>query len=195
MHDAFECVAILERLPLEIDCIASAGETLLVGTNKGHLLVYNIREDVAATQAANGEQKFDVELHRSNKAFGRKPIIQLVIVEAQGIIISLSDGIISVHDFETYALKQQFPSGKGVTFFSVDHASTLPTSKRPVRLCVVSKRKMQLFYWSKDEFVKLYEDTAHPETPRVAVWIGKFICFALKREYQLLAPKTGNLYL
>ena len=73
MHDAFECVAILERLPLEIDCIASSGQTLFVGTTKGHLLVYKIQVD--ASTSRNGDTKFEVELLRSNKAFGRKPIL------------------------------------------------------------------------------------------------------------------------
>ena len=78
MHDAFECVAILEKLPLEIECIATSGDKLLVGTNKGHLLVYNIREDVTSRSI---DQRFEVELQRSNKAFGRKPIMQLVVIK------------------------------------------------------------------------------------------------------------------
>ena len=35
MHEAFDAITILEKLPLEIECIACFGETLLVGTKVG----------------------------------------------------------------------------------------------------------------------------------------------------------------
>eukprot|EP00794_Sanderia_malayensis_P017255 gene17255-18980_t len=71
MHTAFNCVPILEKLPLQIESIATADEKLLVGTNKGHLLVYEVRE--------YGDQKFDPELKRSDKTFARKSIVQVNI--------------------------------------------------------------------------------------------------------------------
>jgi len=189
MHDAFECVAILERLPLEIDCIASSDKTLLVGTNKGHLLVYDIHEDDETSN--HGVKKFEVELQRSNKAFGRKPIMQLVVVEEFNIIVSLSDGCVNVHDFNTYNQKQSFPRSKGVTFFSIDKSS-LKSKQYPVRLCAISKRKIQNFYWNKDRgFVELYGELGLPETPKIAAWIGDYICFAMRKEYALLKADTG----
>ena len=190
MHDAFECVAILERLPLEIDCITSSGETLLVGTNKGHLLVYDIHEDTESSQ--QGVKRFDVTLQRSNKAFGRKPILQLVVVKEFNIIVSLSDGCVNVHDFETYNQKQSVPRCKGVTFFSIDKNS-LDSKQNPVRLCVVSKRKIQTFYWCKEDqgFVELFGELGFPETPKIAAWIGNNICVAMKREYSLIKADSG----
>lgn len=67
MHDAYEPVPILEKLPIQIDCLAAWGECynlyifdveivffslnvlsddwLLVGTKPGHLLLYRIQKD------------------------------------------------------------------------------------------------------------------------------------------------------
>jgi len=65
MHDAFEPVPILEKLPLQIDCLAAWEEWLLVGTKQGHLLLYRIRKDV-------GCNRFEVTLEKSNKNFSKK---------------------------------------------------------------------------------------------------------------------------
>ena len=192
MHDAFECVAILERLPLEIDCIASSGKTLFVGTNKGHLLVYIIHQEEPLTGAKNGEGKFEVELLRSNKAFGRKPIAQLVVIEEYDIIVSLSDGCINVHDFNNYNPKQSFPRGKGILYFSIDQNSK--NDKESIRLCAVSKRKISTYFWDKDKFVELYGDLTLPDTPKIAVWFGDSICFAMKKDYALMKADTGEFY-
>lgn len=69
MHDAYEPVPILEKLPIQIECLAAWGECwkhfsilfqlkwcflsaaslsddwLLVGTKPGHLLLYRIKKD------------------------------------------------------------------------------------------------------------------------------------------------------
>ena len=191
MHDAFDCVAILERLPLEIDCIASSGKTLFVGTNKGHLLVYAIHEEDPSTGVKYPEGKFEVELQRSNKAFGRKPIAQLVALEEYNIIVSLSDGCVNVHDFNNYNPKQSL--GKGILYFSIDQKPS-NNDKEPLRLCAVSKRKISTYYWKKDKFVELYGDLTLPDTPKIAVWVGDSICFAMKKDYALMKADTGKFF-
>ena len=69
------------------------GDTLLVGTKQGHLLVYTVR----ASQGRS-DVKFDVSLERSNKSFAKKPIMQLAVVPEYHILISLS-GKISYYYF------------------------------------------------------------------------------------------------
>lgn len=187
MHDAFDCVAIIEGLPLEIECIATSNKKLLVGTSKGHLLVYSVLE---SHKSGINEQRFEMFLERSNKAFGRKPILQLVVVESHGILISLSDGLISVHDFATYNCKNQFPKSKGVFTFALDNVD--PSSEKPLRMCTVLKRKIQTYVWRRNQFQELYQEFALPETPKTAVWIGDYLCVAMKKEYLLMQAKTGR---
>ncbi|CAG5866816.1 unnamed protein product [Menidia menidia] len=65
MHDAYESVPILEKLPLQIDCLAAWEDWLLVGTKPGHLLLYRIKKDA-------GTNRFEVTLEKSNKNFSKK---------------------------------------------------------------------------------------------------------------------------
>ncbi|KAF3845427.1 hypothetical protein F7725_008590 [Dissostichus mawsoni] len=65
MHDAYEPVPILEKLPLQIDCLAAWEDWLLVGTKPGHLLLYRIKKDA-------GTNRFEVTLEKSNKNFSKK---------------------------------------------------------------------------------------------------------------------------
>uniref|UniRef100_A0AAZ3RG31 CNH domain-containing protein n=1 Tax=Oncorhynchus tshawytscha TaxID=74940 RepID=A0AAZ3RG31_ONCTS len=50
MHDAYEPVPILEKLPLQIDCLAAWEDWLLVGTKPGHLLLYRIKNNAGTNR-------------------------------------------------------------------------------------------------------------------------------------------------
>jgi len=62
-----------------------AGDTLLVGTRQGHLLVYSVRPNHGLP-----DRPFDTALERSNKSFAKKPIIQLEVVPEYHIVVSIS---------------------------------------------------------------------------------------------------------
>ncbi|KAK2560444.1 Vam6/Vps39-like protein [Acropora cervicornis] len=113
MHDAFEHAVVIEKLPLQIECIATFGDNLLVGTRQGHLLLYRVRE-------GSWDKRFDVELQSSNKLFSKKPILQLAVVDQLNLLISLSDSVISVHNLETFALRSTLHKTKGATVFAVN---------------------------------------------------------------------------
>ncbi|XP_065051843.1 vam6/Vps39-like protein isoform X2 [Rhopilema esculentum] len=191
MHNAFECVPILERMPLPIDSVGTVDNNLLVGTNKGHLLVYEVREK------DKYDSRFEPELQRSNKAFSRKPITQMTIVKELELLISLSDGLISVHDLQSFSLKCQLHKFKGASFFATD------LKKRDndqdlgppfqLRLCFIVKRKLMLYYWINGEFQELYPDLGLAETPKVIAWYGDYICYGGKRDYYLIKADSGNL--
>lgn len=113
MHDAFEHAVILEKLPLQIECIATFGDNLLVGTRQGHLLLYGVLD-------GTGDSRFEVELRSSNKLFSKKPISQLAVVEQLNLLISLSDSVVSVHNLETFAHKFTLHKTKGASVFAVN---------------------------------------------------------------------------
>ena len=72
---------------LTISCLFGnfTGDTLLVGTRQGHLLVYSVRPTVGRTDA-----RFDVTLDRFHRAFAKKAITQLAVVPEYHILISMS---------------------------------------------------------------------------------------------------------
>jgi len=187
MHAAFECVPILERLPLQIDSIATVDKNLLVGTNKGHLLVYEVRE--------NGQQRFDPELQRSNKTFARKPINQMCIIKELELLISLSDGLISIHDYPSFEPKMQLHKSKGTSYFATDLKKNTDDSGLPfqLRICLIVKKKLMLYHWINGEFQELHSDLGLIEIPKSVAWCGDFICCGGRKDYYLIKADTGNI--
>lgn len=190
MHDAFEHAVILEKLPLQIECIATFGDNLLVGTRQGHLLLYGVKDGA-------GDNRFEVELRSSNKLFSKRPILQLAVVEQLNLLISLSDAVISVHNLETFALKFTLHKTKGATVFAVSikerkQSSVFdPSPPLELKLCVAVKRKLQLFNWRNGEFQE-GEDLLLPDVARSVVWTKESLCVGFKREYSLIKTNTGT---
>jgi len=60
-------------------------DQILVGTNKGHLLIYKITFNIPPTPA-------EINLTHSNKYFSKKPILQLDVIPEHKILISLTAG-------------------------------------------------------------------------------------------------------
>ncbi|KAG7274676.1 hypothetical protein CRUP_004600 [Coryphaenoides rupestris] len=161
MHDAYEPVPILEKLPLQIDCLAAWEDWLLVGTKPGHLLLYRIKKDA-------GTNRFEVTLEKSNKNFSKK-IQQLYVVSQYKILVSLLENNIHVHDLLTF--QQITVSGSG---------------EAKLRMCVAVKKKLQLFYWKDREFHELQGDLGVPDIPKSMAWCENSICVGFKRDYYLI---------
>ncbi|EFX65321.1 hypothetical protein DAPPUDRAFT_219389 [Daphnia pulex] len=191
MYDAYEALPILEKLPLQIESIAAYDEHLLVGTQQGHLLMYSVLQGASNGGSAESSLSSRCEVHllRSNKYFAKKPIQQLAVVPEHQILISLSDYLVSVHDLTVF----NFPvitslnKSKGATCFSLDRQTSLTGEiSVAVRLCVVVKKKLQLFYWKNREFRELGPDLSVSDTPRTIGWCRETLCLGFKGEYCLL---------
>ncbi|RUS79603.1 hypothetical protein EGW08_012628 [Elysia chlorotica] len=190
MHDAFEPVPILERLPLHIESISSFESTLLLGTREGVLLQYKVQRS-----KNKGDNKFEVQLERSNKSFAKKPITQLAAVPELYILISLSDNVISVHDLTSFNLITCVQKTKGASLFAVDvQNKQTPTGVEPsLRIGIASKRKIQLFYWHNRDFTELLNDLSVYDIPHALTWCKDSLCVGFKRDYYMINSKTGNL--
>lgn len=55
-----------------------------------------------------------------------------------------------------------------------------------VRMAVVVKRKIQLYYWKNNEFMPFLEDISLNDSPRSMVWCQESICVGFKNDYVLL---------
>ncbi|XP_076002792.1 vam6/Vps39-like protein isoform X1 [Genypterus blacodes] len=177
MHDAYESVPILEKLPLQIDCLAAWEDWLLVGTKPGHLLLYRIKKDA-------GTNRFEVTLEKSNKNFSKK-IQQLYVVSQYKILVSLLENNIHVHDLLTFQQITVVSKAKGATLFACDLQQTSSGEER-LRMCVAVKKKLQLYYWKDREFHELQGDFAAPDIPKSMAWCENSICVGFKRDYYLI---------
>uniref|UniRef100_A0A8C2ZZS2 VPS39 subunit of HOPS complex n=1 Tax=Cyclopterus lumpus TaxID=8103 RepID=A0A8C2ZZS2_CYCLU len=177
MHDAYEPVPILEKLPLQIDCLAAWEDWLLVGTKPGHLLLYRIKKDA-------GTNRFEVTLEKSNKNFSKK-IQQLYVVSQYKILVSLLENNIHVHDLLTFQQITVLSKAKGATLFTCDLQQT-STGEERLRMCVAVKKKLQLYYWKDREFHELQGDFSAPDIPKSMAWCENSICVGFKRDYYLI---------
>ncbi|XP_056111844.1 vam6/Vps39-like protein isoform X1 [Rhinichthys klamathensis goyatoka] len=177
MHDAYEPVPILEKLPLQIDCLAAWDDWLLVGTKPGHLLQYRIKKDA-------GTNRFEVTLEKSNKNFSKK-IQQLFVVSQYKILVSLLENNIHVHDLLTFQQITVLSKARGATLFACDLQKS-SSGEAKLRMCVAVKRKIQLYYWKDREFLELQGDFAAPDIPKSMAWCENSICVGFKRDYYLI---------
>nr|XP_047132086.1 vam6/Vps39-like protein isoform X2 [Hydra vulgaris] len=185
MHAAFKCYPILEQFSYVIESVASSRDNLIIGTKEGRLFIYNIIEE----QLQRGK-KFTVDLIRSIPMFRNHAIKRFNTYENIGIMISLSDEIISVHDTKTYTLKFQLQ--KRIKLYAVDNIYAGDNKMKMLRLCIVTSRKVQTFFWNNNEFSDLYPKINLTESPKAIAWIGDCICVGMKKKYILMRCQTGD---
>ncbi|KAG0322530.1 Vam6/Vps39-like protein, partial [Dissophora globulifera] len=118
MHDAFKVYTVIEKLPHKIESIFAQGDKLYVGTSTGTLLVYSVREPLP-TQDGRQEEAISVTLMETLKTFSKKAIEQIDIIKAVGVLVTLTDNCVSLHDIDTFALRTQLNNTRGATLFSV----------------------------------------------------------------------------
>jgi tetratricopeptide (TPR) repeat protein len=140
--------------------------------NTGSLRIYRVNEtrepaetiDENGNSSANGEEdephqsigKFKpVDLLREEEKFSRKPVQHLAIIKEVGILVSLSDGYVSIHELQTYALQERLERTKGATSFAItSNIVKDPTSGIPdivSRLAVAVKRRILIWSWQAME--------------------------------------------
>eukprot|EP00047_Mylnosiga_fluctuans_P005237 m.239225 g.239225 ORF g.239225 m.239225 type:complete len:847 (-) comp13451_c0_seq1:124-2664(-) len=194
-HTAFDIVSVLDwkSLPFQIESIDTSETQLFVGTSKGQLLVYNV---------VLQDNKYNMDLVETKKAFSKKPVTQLHVVRELNLLISLSDNVIQVHDLTTFTLRRTIEKSRGCVSFSADlqivgqpkadthRLSALrkqPGTNLTLRLAAVLKRKIITFTWTNSDFVD-QKEMALPETPRVVIWCGKQLVlgYSSRREYDLI---------
>jgi len=118
---AFEFTGILRNLPVKIECYDTWGNKLIIGTNEGVLLVYEIQEGT------------DMQLADTKKGFSKKPISQLTVIQELNILISLSDGIISIHSLVSFQPISVLTRLQGCSLYSMNN-------KHPPDMCACVKK-------------------------------------------------------
>ncbi|EZF31468.1 hypothetical protein H101_04917 [Trichophyton interdigitale H6] len=178
MLTAFTARPLVEFRPRDkskIESILTYGDRLLVGLNTGSLRIYRVNEvnvDEAETRAGDDTEAQDgsgdgggavqpspatkpTDLLRELEKFSRYKIEQLAIIKEANILLSLSNGHVSIHDLQSYELHEQLTRTKGATTFAVtsniekDQDTGVPSIVS--RLAVAVKRKLMLWTWQDME--------------------------------------------
>ncbi|KAG0263458.1 Vam6/Vps39-like protein [Mortierella polycephala] len=190
MHDAFKVYTVIEKLPHKIESIFAQGDKLYVGTFYGTLLVYSVREPLGQDEAIS------VTLMETRKTFSKKAIEQIDVIKAVGVLVSLSDGYVNLHDIESFALRTQLGKTKGANLFSVFSKIEIQDGLIPqvvTRLAVAVRRKIIVFTWQDSEFMDTKEFSI-PDRVRTMEWVGtQNLCMGFDNEYALMDCKTSVL--
>lgn len=170
MLSAFTAEPIHELRPKDkskVESLLAYGDRLLVGLNTGSLRVYRVNDprntptehDESDSQPGeNGDTEprapppkvKAVELLREEEKFSRKPVQQLAIVKEANLLVSLSDGYVSLYDLQAYQLVERLEQTRGAACFAVtsnvvkDPETNIPSLVS--RLVVGVKRR--LLYWT-----------------------------------------------
>src|SRR2546423_6504240 len=153
MLSAFTARPIVElkaRDKSKIESILAYGDRLLVGLNTGSLRIYRINEvptfgneqsrqdgppesvpinvnEPSEPNPPPPEQKI-AELLREQEKFSKHKIEQLAIIKEANILVSLSNGLVSIHDLQSYELQEQLTKTKGASAFAVNSYIVKDTS-------------------------------------------------------------------
>ncbi len=186
-------VELKQRDKSKIEALLTYGNRLLIGLSTGVLRVYRINEPAGKPDgiaqdedvgASSSPPQPTVELLREVEKFSRRAVEQLAMIKEANILLSLSDGYVSMHDLqdENYQLREQLSKTKGASTFAVasniikDPSSGIPSIVS--RLAVAVKRKVLLWSWHDTELSSSAVEVTLSAPARTLTWATgmKLIC-------------------
>ncbi|ETN45900.1 uncharacterized protein HMPREF1541_00081 [Cyphellophora europaea CBS 101466] len=203
MLSAFKAQPIVElkqRDKSKIESILAHSDQLLVGLNTGSLRIYRVNASPTPiegeTQSDDGDsQRVPSELLREYEKFAKYKIEQLAIFREANVLISLSNGLVSLHELGSYELQEQLIRTKGATTFAVtsnivkDPQTSVPTLVS--RLAVAVKRRILLWEWHEGELTGDAAEIALPSTVKSLTWAtGTKVIAGLSTHYELVDVET-----
>ncbi|CAO3689464.1 unnamed protein product [Umbelopsis ramanniana] len=192
MHHAFQVSTVLDKIA-RIESIFAYGDKLLIGTGTGQLLVYEVKEPLVA----GTEEQPVVTLVDTRKNFSRRPIDQIDIIKEIEVLVTLSDGVVSLHDMRSYELRMTLTKTKGADLFTIqtlvemNEEDGIPMLM--TRLAVAVRKKLFIFVWKDTEFLETKELNI-PDRIKAMAWVGPTkICLGFSGEYVLMDVETKVL--
>lgn len=165
----------------------------MVGLNDGSLRIYRVNEipDDRGQHNGNGSTTPSpaaappaqpVDLLRDLDRFSTRPIEQLARIKEAGILISLSNSYVYIHDLQSYSLQEQLIKTKNASTFAVtsnivnDTATGVPEIIS--RLAVAVKRRLLFWSWHEAEMSPDVLEITLAEPIRTLTWSSatKLIC-------------------
>lgn len=187
MLSAFKAQPIHELKPRDkskIESLLTYGDRLLVGLNNGALRIYRVNEASQAeetgengtpTQSSPSKRAKVIELLHEEEKFSRRPVQQLAIIKEVNVLVSLSDGYVSLYDLQSYQLAEKLERTKGATSFTVtsnvvkDADTGVPTLVS--RLAVGVKRRLLCWTWQDMEQLPDVTEIALEASIKCLTWL------------------------
>lgn len=145
--------------------------------------------------SANRDLEIELELVDSCKQFSKKPVAQIKTVPELKIIITLSDGLIHINDYDNLSIVHQIiQKTKGATCFATNlqtHKTLQDEVRYVLRMCVVVKKKLILLYWKNKNFHDYSTEINLKDQPRIISWCSESLFVGYKSEYDLIKLTGG----
>lgn len=139
-----------------------------------------------------------MELLREQEKFSKYKVEQLAIIKEANILISLSNGYISIHDTQTYELQEVLTKTKGATTFAVtSNIVKDPTTGIPSivsRLAVAIKRRLLLWAWHDMELASETSEYTLLTGIKTLTWAtGTRLIAGLSSSYVMVDVETPDV--
>jgi tetratricopeptide (TPR) repeat protein len=222
MLSAFTARPIVElkaRDKSKIESILAYGDRLLVGLNTGSLRIYRVNEvpvsandyhqqgGSAESVPRNGNESVEArrlvpeqkvaELLREQEKFSKHRIEQLAIIKEANILISLSNGLVSIHDLQGYEPQEQLTKTKGASAIAVNSYivkdATTGVPSIVSRLAVAVKRRLLVWTWHDMELDLETAEIALVSGIKTLTWAsGQKIVAGLSSGYVVVNVETKD---
>ncbi|KAI1284923.1 Vam6/Vps39-like protein [Halotydeus destructor] len=176
----YKCIPSLRNFRHHITCIAAYDDHVLLGTKDGYILRGTLNDRLVL------DSKLEVRPSRT-----RSPIVQIEVFPEFGIVISLSDKLISVCTLDFARIPFAVDKTCGATSFVTNGSNTETKNGNILKMCIVIGKKLMLFHWKQGNFHKLANDLPLREIPKAVAWFNDYICVCLDNEYTKIDYETG----
>ncbi|CBJ28092.1 conserved unknown protein [Ectocarpus siliculosus] len=196
-RSAFEVSTLLGVNTRQVSTIAvvSAGDRMFLGAGDGSLTAHECRGDTPNALKASSFECREVDSLRKGLSSDRRPVLDLLAVEAWRALLGLLDGQLTAYDMYTYRPLASVPSTRGASCFCVDEERRL--------VFVANKKRLQVLAWQAVSLAPR-RDFPLPETPRSMALVpedadgpagssGPKLVLALRKEYSVMDATTGAL--
>ncbi|KAI1284920.1 Vam6/Vps39-like protein [Halotydeus destructor] len=170
----YKCIPSLQSSRHEITCMAAYDDYVILGTEDGCILKGTLNDRLLL------DPKLDI-ISRT-----KSPVVQIEVFPELRIIISLSDNVISVRALNFAHLPFAVDETRGATSFVTTGNGNI------LKMCVVIRNRLVLFYWMDDNFYKLSNDLLLQDIPKAVAWFNDYICVCLNDEYTVIDYETGD---
>ena len=187
-HRVFTHSIVGKDLSSKAESVAASsnGDRIFVGCADGTLHVYECSVDVTPRNVFDSSPdvipRFCLVCTRKKWCEEKRAITFIEAVADWGIILSICDGYVYVHNLATLDLLDKLRNTRNCNKLCVD--------PRGSRMCVSIKHRLLVMKWSGKQFVE-FKELHTPSTARSLVWVGSNLCVGFRREYNLLSVESG----
>lgn len=152
-------------------------------------------KSLASSLSDDKDLEAKLELIECCKQFSKKPVAQIRVVPELKLIITLSDGLIHINDYDNLSVVHQIiQKAKGASCFATNLQTkrTLTGEVQHVlRMCVAVKKRLILLYWKNKNFHEMSTELNLKDQPRTISWCAESLFIGYKSEYDLIRLSSG----